>query len=106
MFGKKIHLPQLAVNMCSTKHVYSHVDYRNLMESTTKRHLPQWLISTLRPCFAIVATENLELHKIGCKTVFFNGDLSEALFTHQPEDFVHCEFFDRVCNLLKALYGL
>lgn len=49
---------------------------------------------------------DLEMVQFDIKTAFLHGDLHEELYMRQPPDFVHPDFLDYVCHLLKSLYGL
>lgn len=62
--------------------------------------------STLHMFLALVAAENLELHRMDVKIAFLNGELEEDIFMEQPEGFVDKQRPAFVCKLLKALYGL
>ena len=49
---------------------------------------------------------NLEIHKIGVKTTFLNGELQEEIFMEQLEGFIAPGQEKKVCKLVKSLYGL
>ena len=55
---------------------------------------------------AIANLRDLEIHKIDVKFAFLNGDLEEEVYMKQPEDFVIPGQEDKVCRLVKSLYGL
>ena len=54
----------------------------------------------------IAAIHNLEIHQIGVKTAFLNGDLDEEIYMEQPEGFIVLGQEKKVCWLIKSLYGL
>jgi len=55
---------------------------------------------------AIVALHNLEIHQMDVTTAFLNGDLEEEVYMEQPEGFVVKGHENKVCKLIKSLYGL
>ena len=55
---------------------------------------------------AIAALHNLEIHQIGVKTTFLNGELQEEIFMEQLEGFIAPGQEKNVCKLVKSLYGL
>ena len=40
------------------------------------------------------------------KTAFLNGDLDEEIYMEEPEGFVLFGNENKVCKLIKSLYGL
>jgi len=40
------------------------------------------------------------------KTAFLNGDLDEEIYMDQPNGFIVKDQENKVCKLLKSLYGL
>jgi hypothetical protein len=61
--------------------------------------------TTLRALLAIVAQQDLELHKLDVKTTFLNGELEEEIYMQQPQGYEQGGP-NTVCRLLRALYGL
>ena len=55
---------------------------------------------------ALVAHFDLELHQMGVKTAFLNGEIDETIYMEQPENFVTGDLKSMVCKLKKSLYGL
>ena len=48
----------------------------------------------------------LEIHQMDVKTAFLNGDLEEEIYLEQPEGFIVSGQEQKVCRLIKSLYGL
>ncbi|GKA61488.1 ribonuclease H-like domain-containing protein [Tanacetum coccineum] len=46
------------------------------------------------------------IHQLDVKNAFFNGDLSETVYMHQPPGFVDSRYPNHVCLLQRSLYGL
>ena len=40
------------------------------------------------------------------KTTFLNGDLDEKIYMNQPERFIASRQENKVCKLIRSLYGL
>ena len=55
---------------------------------------------------ALAAVYDLQIHQMDVKTTFLNGELEEEIYMEQPESFVVSEKENKVCKLLKSLYGL
>ena len=55
---------------------------------------------------SIIALHNLEIHQIGVKTTFLNGELQEKIYMEQLEGFIAPGQEKKVCKLVKSLYGL
>lgn len=49
---------------------------------------------------------NLEVHQMDEKTAFLNGDLEEEIYMEQPGGFSAPNQENKVCKLVKSLYGL
>ena len=62
--------------------------------------------TSIRLILAIVASMDLELHQMDVKTTFLNGDLEEEIYMQQPVGFVNEGQENKVCRLLKSIYGL
>ncbi|GJS15824.1 retrovirus-related pol polyprotein from transposon TNT 1-94 [Tanacetum coccineum] len=54
----------------------------------------------------IKAIRNLEVHQMDVKTAFLNGDLEEEIYMEQLEGFTAPGQEEKVCKLVKSLYGL
>ena len=66
---------------------------------------PTFRPATLRIIIALAAVEDLELRSVDITSAFTNGDLDEVIYMKQPEGF-EIGGPDKVCRLLKSLYGL
>ena len=55
---------------------------------------------------SIIALHNLEIHQIGVKTTFLNGELQEEIYMEQLEGFIAPGQEKKVCKLVKSLYWL
>ena len=54
----------------------------------------------------IAATINDEISQINVKTAFLNGYLEQYIYMEQPEGFKEQDHEQKVCKLLKSIYGL
>ena len=63
-------------------------------------------LDTLRLLLNLAAIFDMEVHCIDMKTAFLHGSLDEEIYMEQPEGFVEKGNEDKVCRLLKAIYGL
>ena len=62
--------------------------------------------TSIRLILAIVANMDLELHQMDVKTAFLNGELDEEIYMEQPVGFIKENEHEKVCRLLKSIYGL
>nr|GEY20615.1 zinc finger, CCHC-type [Tanacetum cinerariifolium] len=69
-------------------------------------YAPVARITTIRLLLALVAIHNLVIHQMDVKTAFLNGDLDEEVYMKQPEGFVMPGNENKVCKLVKSLYGM
>jgi hypothetical protein len=67
-------------------------------------HSPVVRLETIRLLLAIAATRGLKIHQMDVKGAYLNGTLEEQVYMRQPEGFE--DGTERVCELLKSLYGL
>nr|GEX93716.1 zinc finger, CCHC-type [Tanacetum cinerariifolium] len=49
---------------------------------------------------------SLIIHQMDMKTAFLNGDLEEEVYMNQPHGFIMTNNKNKVCKLIKSLYGL
>ncbi|GJR78680.1 zinc finger, CCHC-type containing protein [Tanacetum coccineum] len=69
-------------------------------------YAPVARISTIRLLIAMVSIHNLIIHQMDVKTAFLNGDLDEKVYMNQPQGFIMPGNENKVCKLIKSLYGL
>ncbi|KAJ9566323.1 hypothetical protein OSB04_002289 [Centaurea solstitialis] len=67
---------------------------------------PVGMLKSIRILMAISAYFNYEIWQMDVKTVFLNGKLTEDVYMQQPEGFVDPKNPNKVCKLLKSIYGL
>ena len=75
------------------------VDYHEVFSPVVKH-------TSIRLLLAIVAMFNLELEQMDVKTAFLHGSLDEVIYMEQPPGFEQQGNSNKVCHLLKSLYGL
>ncbi|GJR14086.1 zinc finger, CCHC-type containing protein [Tanacetum coccineum] len=63
-------------------------------------------IRCIRPLIAMALIHNLIIHHMDVKTAFLNGDLDEEVYMNQPQGFIMLGNENKVCKLIKYLYGL
>ncbi|CAM8889980.1 unnamed protein product [Rhodiola kirilowii] len=63
-------------------------------------------ISTIRLLIALAAINIHVVHQMDVKTAFLNGDLEEEIYMKQPEGFIMPGNENKICKLVKSLYGL
>ncbi|KAJ9546217.1 hypothetical protein OSB04_025924 [Centaurea solstitialis] len=67
---------------------------------------PVAMLKSIRILMAISAYFNYEIWQMDVKTAFLNGKLTEDVYTEQPEGFEDPKNPNKVCKLLKSIYGL
>nr|GEV02253.1 zinc finger, CCHC-type [Tanacetum cinerariifolium] len=67
---------------------------------------PMTRISTIRLLIAMSSIHNLIIHQMDVKTSFLNGELEEGVYINQPQGFIMPVNKNKVCKLIKSLYGL
>ena len=65
-----------------------------------------WLKDSFRIIMALVALFDLNLHQMGVKYAFLDGEIDEIIYMEQPKNFVTRDSKSMVCKLKKSLYGL
>jgi hypothetical protein len=63
-------------------------------------------LPTICVLLALAAAYKLLVHQMDVKTTFPNGELEEEIYMQQPEGFVVKGQDNKVCRLIKSLYGL
>ena len=61
-------------------------------------------IDTIRAIIALVPSMGLKIRQLDIKGAYLNGILKEKVYMRQPEGYE--DGTDRICELLKVLYGL
>ena len=69
-------------------------------------YAPVARISSIRVLLALASVYNLFVHQMDVKTTFLNGNLDEEVYMEQPEGFVLPGNENKVCKLIKSVYGL
>ena len=69
-------------------------------------YAPVARISSIRVLLALASVYNLFVHQMDVKTAFLNGNLDEEIYMEQPEGFVLPRNENKVCKLIKSVYGL
>ncbi|KAJ9541685.1 hypothetical protein OSB04_028191 [Centaurea solstitialis] len=67
---------------------------------------PVAMLKSIRILMAISAYFNYEIWQMDVKTAFLNGKLTEDVYMEQPEGFEDPKNPNKVCKLLKSIYGL
>ncbi|GJX12067.1 ribonuclease H-like domain-containing protein [Tanacetum coccineum] len=62
--------------------------------------------ATIRTVFSLAMSRHWPIHQLDVKNDFFNGDLSETVYMHQPPGFVDNRYPHNVCLLQSSLSGL
>ncbi|KAJ9557826.1 hypothetical protein OSB04_012440 [Centaurea solstitialis] len=67
---------------------------------------PVAMLKSIRILMAISAYFNYEIWQMDVKTAFLNGKLTEDIYMEQPKGFEDPKNPNKVCKLLKSIYGL
>jgi hypothetical protein len=62
--------------------------------------------TTIHVLLSLTASYDLLVHQMDIKTAFLNGELEEKIYMTQSDGFIVKAQEDKVCKLLKSLYGL
>ena len=63
-------------------------------------------IASIRILIALTSVYKLFIHQMDVETAFLNGDLEEEIYMVQPDGCVIPGQENKVCKLVKSLYGL
>ncbi|GJU53920.1 zinc finger, CCHC-type containing protein, partial [Tanacetum coccineum] len=69
-------------------------------------YAPVARISTIRLLIVMASIHNLIIHQMDVKITFLNGELDEEVYMNQPQGFIMPGNENKVCKLIKSLYGL
>ena len=64
------------------------------------------MLKSIRILLSMVAILDYEIWQMDVKTAFLNGNLDEDIYMSQPKRFIEKGQEQRVCRLLKFIYGL
>ena len=67
---------------------------------------PVAMLKSIRILLSIAAALDYEIWQMDVKTAFLNGSLEEDIYMIQPDGFKAKGQEDKVCKLLKSIYGL
>ena len=67
---------------------------------------PVAMLKSIRILLSIAASLDYEIWQMDVKTAFLNGYLDESIYMVQPEGFVAKGHEQKVCKLLRSIYGL
>ena len=67
---------------------------------------PITMLKSVRIKLAIAAFYDYEIWQMDVKTAFLNGFIKEELYMMQPEGFVNPKDANKMCKLLRSIYGL
>jgi hypothetical protein len=63
------------------------------------------IITLIIVLFALTSFYKLYVHQMDVKTTFLNGNLKEKVYMEQPKGFIFHGNEEKVCKLIKSLYG-
>lgn len=63
-------------------------------------------METIRTLLDLSQHFYLQMRQFDFKTAYLNDTLKEEIFMHQPDGFVVADQEQKVCKLVKSLYGL
>jgi hypothetical protein len=63
-------------------------------------------LTTIRVLLSLAISHGLLIHQMDVKTTFLNGELEEEIYMTWPDGFVVKGQEDKMCKLMKSLYGM
>ena len=75
------------------------IDYKETFSPVSSK-------DSFRIIMTLMAHYDLELHQMGVKTAFLNGNIDETIYMVQPENFKSNDSKQLVCKLKRSIYGL
>ncbi|GJV74130.1 zinc finger, CCHC-type containing protein [Tanacetum coccineum] len=69
-------------------------------------YAPVTRISTIRLLIVMASIHNMIIYQMDVKTAFLNGELDKEVYMNQPQGFIMPGNENKVCKLIKSLYGL
>ena len=63
-------------------------------------------LTTIRVLIILATSHGFLIHHMDVKTAFLNEELEKEIYMDQPDGFVMKGLENKVCKLLKSLYGL
>ena len=67
---------------------------------------PVAMLKSIRILLSMAASLDYEIWQMDVKTAFLNGNLDEEIYMSHPEGFQEKDQEQKVCRLLKSIYGL
>ena len=61
---------------------------------------------SIRLMLSMVVDKDIELEQLDVKTAFLHGTIDEDIYMEKPEGYVVEGQENKVCKLVKSLYGL
>jgi hypothetical protein len=104
VFKKKLR-PDGTIDKYKVRHVakgYTQKKGENFFDT----YSPVARLTTIRVLLSLTASHGLLVHQMDVKTAFLNGELEEEIYMTHPDGFVVKGQEDKVCKLMKSLYGL
>lgn len=75
------------------------IDYKDI-------YAPVVRPESFRVFLATIAARNMECHQMDVTAAFLNGNLEETIYMKQPPGYINKECPDKVCKIIRNLYGL
>ena len=64
------------------------------------------MLKSIRIILSMTSSLDYEIWQMDVKTVFLNDNLDEEIYMSQPKGFIKKDQEQKVCRLLKSIYGL